>query len=60
MHLRLKFQVESIKQNEIPNNIVNVNKLTRIEVSTLKKLFSEIHNLQSKISFDFRTKQDHL
>ena len=54
MHIRLKFQVESITQNEIPNNIVNINKLTRMEVATMKKLFSEIGNLQSKVSFDFK------
>ena len=54
MHIRLNFQVESITQNEIPNNIVNINKLTRMEVATLKKLFSEMGNLQSKVSFDFK------
>jgi len=54
MHMRLNFQVESITQNEIPNNIVNINKLTRIEVATLKKLFSEMGDLQSKVKFDFK------
>jgi len=54
MHIRLKFQVESITQNEIPNNIVNINKLTRMDVATLKKLFSDMGNLQSKVSFDFK------
>ena len=54
MHMRLNFQVESITQNEIPNNIVNINKLTRIEVATLKKLFSEMGDRQSKVSFDFK------
>lgn len=54
MHIRLNFQVESITQNEIPNNIVNINKLTRIEVATLKRLFSEMGSLQSKVSFDFK------
>ncbi len=42
MHLRLKFQVESITKGEVPGNIVNINRLTRMEVDTLKKLFSEI------------------
>ncbi|MEN8156471.1 MAG: DUF294 nucleotidyltransferase-like domain-containing protein [Bacteroidota bacterium] len=54
MHLRLTFQVESITQNEIPNNIVNINKLTSIEVATLKKLFSEMGNIQAKVSHDFK------
>jgi len=54
MHIRLKSQVENITQNEIPNNIVNLNKLTRIEVATLKKLFSAIGSLHSKVSFDFK------
>ena len=54
MNMRLRFQVESITQNEIPNNIVNINRLTRIEVATLKKLFSEMGDRQSKVSFDFK------
>ncbi len=55
MYLRLRFQVNSITQNEVPGNIVNLNKLSRIEVSTLKKFFSEINELQTKIGFDFKS-----
>lgn len=54
MHIRLYFQVENITKNEIPCNMVNINGLTRMEVATLKKLFSMIGNLQSKVSFDFK------
>ena len=54
MHIRLRSQVENIIKNESPDNIVNLNWLTRTEVATLKKFFSEIGDLQSKVSFDFK------
>lgn len=53
MQLRLRFQVESILQNEPPNNLIDVNKLTHIEIATLKKIFGEISNFQTKLNFDF-------
>ena len=38
--LRLRFQVESIMENEPPGNNVNLDKLTRMDVMILKKFFS--------------------
>jgi CBS domain-containing protein len=54
MQLRLRFQAESILQNELPDNLVDINKLAHIEVATIKKIFGEISNLQTKASFDFK------
>jgi CBS domain-containing protein len=54
MHLRLKFQVGRISANEPPDNLIDMNRLTRMEVSMLKKIFSQISSLQSKVSFDFK------
>ena len=54
MQLRLRFQTESIINNETPNNFVDISKLTSIEVSTLKKVLSELTDLQTQVSFDFK------
>jgi len=54
MHLRLKFQVESISQNEEPGNTIDLNRLTRMEAAMLKKTFSQITDLQTKVGFDFK------
>lgn len=44
----------SILENRTPDNIVDISKLTHIEVATLKKIFAETGNLQTKITFDFK------
>jgi signal-transduction protein with cAMP-binding, CBS, and nucleotidyltransferase domain len=54
MQLRLRFQTESIINNETPDNLVDISKLTSIEVSTLKKVLSELSDLQTQVSFDFK------
>ncbi len=54
MHLRFRFQAKSILENRLPDNIIDLNKLTHIEVGTLKKIFSEIGDLQTKLNFDFK------
>ncbi|MEX2371428.1 MAG: DUF294 nucleotidyltransferase-like domain-containing protein [Bacteroidales bacterium] len=54
MHLRLRFQAINIFSGEIPGNLVNLNALTRMEISILKKVFSGIGNLQTKTGFDFK------
>ena len=53
MHIRFKFQAISILQNKIPDNIIDINELTHIEKATIKKIFDEINNLQTKLNFDF-------
>ncbi len=54
MHLRFRFQAKSILENRLPDNIIDLNMLTHIEVVTLKKIFSEISDLQTKLNFDFK------
>ncbi|MCK4663612.1 MAG: cache domain-containing protein [Bacteroidales bacterium] len=54
MLLRFRFQTIQLLNNNQPNNLIDINKLTDIEKTTLKKIFSEITNLQTKLSFDFK------
>jgi len=54
MQLRFRFQAMSILKNQEPDNMVDINDLTHIEVSTIKKIFGEISNLQTKLNFDFK------
>jgi CBS domain-containing protein len=54
MHLRFRFQAKSILDNLPPDNMIDINKLTQIEVTTLKKIFGEMNDLQTKLNFDFK------
>jgi signal-transduction protein with cAMP-binding, CBS, and nucleotidyltransferase domain len=54
MRIRLRKQVDAIWENENPTNDVDIKKLTRIELLNLKKSLTQIANLQTKISFDFK------
>lgn len=54
MQIRFRFQAMSILRNQTPDNMVDINKLTHIEIATIKKIFGEISNLQTKINFDFK------
>jgi PAS domain S-box-containing protein len=54
MQLRFRFQSVNILQGQKPDNMVDIKNLTHIEVSTIKKIFGEITNLQTKLSFDFK------
>ena len=54
MHLRFRFQATSILQHKAPDNLIDIKNLTHIEVSTIKKIFDEISNLQTKLNFDFK------
>jgi len=51
---RFKSQVSQVLNNNQPDNYLDINELTEIERVTLKKIFSEISNLQTKLSFDFK------
>ncbi len=53
-HLRLRSQVHSIAENEAPGNNINLNALSRIEQTTLKRIFSVVGDLQTKVKFDFK------
>jgi PAS domain S-box-containing protein len=52
--LRLRSQVESIMENETPGNKINLDLLSGVDVTLLKKFFSEIGAIQSKVGFDFK------
>ena len=54
MQLRLRFQAQDELNNQEPNNMVDINQLTAIELSTFKKVLSELANLQTQLSFDFK------
>lgn len=54
MHIRLRFQCNSISSDQVPNNRIEIDKLTHIEAATIKKIFGEISNLQTKVNFDFK------
>lgn len=54
MQLRLRFQSMAIINNTMPDNMVDIEHLTAIEVTTLKKVLSEMSNLQTQVSFDFK------
>lgn len=49
-HLRIKNQARNIAQNELPGNTIQVNQLNRIDIVVMKKLFTEIAGLQSRLS----------
>ncbi len=54
MHIRLRFQTAKILQNKTPDNLINMDKLTHIEIATVKKFFASINNIQTKLNFDFK------
>jgi PAS domain S-box-containing protein len=54
MYQRLRFQSKNILNENSPDNKVNIDKLTHIEVTTLKKVLNEISNFQSKLNLDFK------
>ena len=54
MYQRMRFQASSILNDKSPDNKVNVDELSHIEVTTLKKILNEISNFQSKLNLDFK------
>jgi CBS domain-containing protein len=54
MQIRFRFQASGITQNKLPNNLVDIKKLTHIEIATIEKVLSEISNLQTRLHFDFK------
>ena len=53
LSMRFKVQIELIMKNQGAANIVEVQSLTDIEKSNLKKILSNVSDIQSKLSFDF-------
>ena len=54
MNMRFKTQTTKLKNGEAPNNLVNSEEISELEKATIKKIFSIISALQSKLSFDFK------
>jgi signal-transduction protein with cAMP-binding, CBS, and nucleotidyltransferase domain len=54
MVLRFKTQSNKMLQHNTIDNYIDINKLTEIELSTLKKTFSEISGLLTQLNFDFK------
>ena len=47
MLMRFRIQIDALGNNIKPDNYVNPGKLTEIEISIIKKIFSEINHLIS-------------
>lgn len=54
MLMRMNRQLEAISKNQEPNNFINPKYLSDIERTTLKKIFSQLSEFQTKINLDFR------
>ncbi len=52
-YLRFRQQAQAIFNNEKADNQLNYNTLSQIEKNTLKRVFSEIQEIKTTLSFDF-------
>ncbi|MBN1251593.1 MAG: cache domain-containing protein [Bacteroidales bacterium] len=52
--LRIKHQLHEIYNKQTLNNFINPQNLNDIERTVLKKIFSQISDFQTKVSFDFK------
>ncbi len=55
MNIRLRFQAADVLANKEPGNVVDLNRLTNIEVETIKKIFAQIGALRSKLGLDYKS-----
>lgn len=56
MRMRLAHQARAISEGRPPDNRIDRNRLTELEVSMLKQIFSQITGMQNKIRNDFGPK----
>ncbi len=54
MLIRFKSQSQKILQNNTVDNYIDIQSLTNIELSSLKKSFSDINDLFTQLNFDFK------
>lgn len=54
MGLRFDTQTNALNEFRKPDNTINIKNLTEIEKSTLKKIFSLISEMQTKLNLEFR------
>jgi signal-transduction protein with cAMP-binding, CBS, and nucleotidyltransferase domain len=55
MQLRFRFQASDILKGQEPNNNIDIEELTQIEIGTLKKVFSEVNAIPAKVNVDFKS-----
>ena len=53
-NLRIKHQLDLLHTRKKPDNYINPRKISEIERSILKKIFSKLSDLQSKLGFEFK------
>ncbi len=54
MTFRLKHQLDLLHKGQEPDNYINPRQISEIERSILKKIFSKLTDLQSKLGFEFK------
>ncbi|MFC2151975.1 DUF294 nucleotidyltransferase-like domain-containing protein [Bacteroidota bacterium] len=54
MTLRIKHQLGIMQKGQAPDNYINPKKISEIERSILKKIFSKLTDFQSKLGFEFK------
>jgi signal-transduction protein with cAMP-binding, CBS, and nucleotidyltransferase domain len=57
MHLRIKWQLDLLLDNDSPGNYIPLKNLTDIDMLTLKKIVSEISNLQDDLHKSFKVSE---
>ena len=57
MHLRIKWQVDLLLDNDLPDNTILLKNLTDIDKHTLKQIVSEISKLQDDLQKSFKTSE---
>jgi len=55
MQLRIRNQVQKILHNENPDNILQNKNISKIEQAALNKIITELNDLQSELSMEFKT-----
>lgn len=55
MHIRIKWQVDLILDNEWPSNNILLNNLTDLDKNTLKQIGSEISKIQDELQKSFKS-----
>lgn len=54
MRARFKSQINSLTKGEHPSNTLDINQLTNIEQTTIRKVLSLINDLVTKVKLDFK------
>ncbi len=57
MHLRIKWQVDLLLDNDLPDNSVLLKNLTDIDKQTLKTIGGEISKLQDDLQRSFKVSE---